>query len=59
MMRETYQVTNTDDEPVGFVSERAPGRVAFGLTRTGQVLGVAADYRLAALQLRDMAEARR
>ena len=58
---ETYRVEGTDGEPVGFVRPCREGgrRWSFGRSRTGVALGVAPDYRLAALALRDMAEASR
>ena len=56
---ETYRVEGTDGEPVGFVKAVTNRRWSFGRSRTGVALGVAPDYRLAALALRDMAEASR
>ena len=59
MNRELYRVEGTDGEPIGFVRPSRDHRWAFGRSRTGAALGDAPDYRLAALALRDMAEASR
>ena len=61
MNGETYRVEGTDGEPLGFVRPARLGdrRWTFGRSRTGVALGVAPDYRLAALALRDIAEASR
>ncbi len=59
MNRETYRVEGSDGGPVGFVRPWRDSRWAFGRSRTGAVLGDAPDYRMAALALRDMAEASR
>jgi hypothetical protein len=57
MNKETYRVEGTDGESVGFVRPCRDRRWAFGRSRTGEPVGVAPDYRLAAVALRDLAEA--
>lgn len=51
------KVTGPDGEPVGYVRESAEGRWAFAKSRAGEAFGVAPDPRLAAIRLRDIAEA--